>query len=560
MRRLLGVASLAALCVAGPAAAQQAPPPKDVLAVARGLADDAPAARKAAAVALADRWPDGAKAVPALVEALDDEEAGVRAAAAGALEALGKAALPVLSAHLDVIGRKPSATQLAPEAAVLADLLEEMWQLGPAFTPRDFAGAYDRGSTPSERRSVLAALAVADFWTMSVLGTEFTTPLIEDPRVGDMAAAAVALAGWTAARDRGLASGRSSGEAPANVLAAVRSEGVAVAGLATRLVAVGGWTGPTTEKSIREALAAAAGPDNLGAGPIKDLAEALGAVSDPARLPEALRDPGLIADERLAERFGSGLCRWAAVEDVVPLLGRPWARRAAVDRIVRSPTTPPAAEQDLRAFVRDEYLCRLQAAFALFRLGKPDAALAGELDRRVDRELGAAPMNSDTFDLACSAWWVAGAPPDRLVRLRTLIQRSAHDLTSGVAWQLRAFGPPAEPLAALFRSAATKREADWQEIAGALHLAGREFSRPLAGGARAEPLATSGTDQPASRSMTDAANDALLAGERAECLRALTKLGPAATSVMNDVDALRKDPNLRIAVAAGRASRAIRAK
>jgi HEAT repeat protein len=105
VRRIFGVA-LVAIMVLGGNAVAQAPSAKKPASSDRALKQwigdlkaESPQVRNAAAYEIASMGPAGAKAVPALIEALDDSEASVRFPATVALGEIGpaaKAAVPRL--------------------------------------------------------------------------------------------------------------------------------------------------------------------------------------------------------------------------------------------------------------------------------------------------------------------------------------------------------------------------------------------------------------------------------------------------------------------------------
>lgn len=98
----------------------------------RDLAAEDAVERRDAALALADIWPEGARAVPVLVAALDDEDGGVRDAAARSLAALGDRGVVSLATWLR------DAEDPARQAFV--HFVSEVMRLGAKGTPKDLAG------------------------------------------------------------------------------------------------------------------------------------------------------------------------------------------------------------------------------------------------------------------------------------------------------------------------------------------------------------------------------------------------------------------------------------
>ena len=100
MRVVVGAVVLAALAVASDASAGDAP--RAIAAIENDLVADDPAVRAKAAGELTDRFPDGAVAVPMLVDLLDDESPEVVAAAAKAIDSMAVAgATPLTKYFLD---------------------------------------------------------------------------------------------------------------------------------------------------------------------------------------------------------------------------------------------------------------------------------------------------------------------------------------------------------------------------------------------------------------------------------------------------------------------------
>ena len=93
---LVATALLAASAAHDVATAGDAP--RAVDAIESDLVADDPAVRAKAAAELTDRFPDGAVAVPMLVDLLDDESPEVVAAAAKSLDAFAVAGAPALTA------------------------------------------------------------------------------------------------------------------------------------------------------------------------------------------------------------------------------------------------------------------------------------------------------------------------------------------------------------------------------------------------------------------------------------------------------------------------------
>ena len=117
--------------------AGKAPPPPVPDLVLKLSAKDA-AARRDACIALKTRWPDAARAVPALIEVADDDEsADVKKAAVETLGALGNEGGKTFAAWVN--GVSPQ------EKEEMAGFFGSVRELGPAVTPADFQSACAQG-------------------------------------------------------------------------------------------------------------------------------------------------------------------------------------------------------------------------------------------------------------------------------------------------------------------------------------------------------------------------------------------------------------------------------
>jgi hypothetical protein len=120
-RALLGLALTASLAVVPPTVAAHAgDAPRAIDAIENDLVADDPAVRAKAAAELTDRFPDGAVAVPMLVDLLDDEDPAVVAAAAKAIDSMAIAgAKPLVAVLVDASNWSPSSHMLEQVAGLL---------------------------------------------------------------------------------------------------------------------------------------------------------------------------------------------------------------------------------------------------------------------------------------------------------------------------------------------------------------------------------------------------------------------------------------------------------
>jgi hypothetical protein len=151
----IGACALLTLAARGVAGEPPKAPVNPVQVAIDELAAPSADVRAAAAARLGALWPDAARAVPLLVIALEDEDAGVRGRASEAIRALAERALPVVAANVSTLAERD-------------DFLNTVRLLGDAATPTDMAlglrGTHPlalRGSAPVRRG--LTALAALRF-------------------------------------------------------------------------------------------------------------------------------------------------------------------------------------------------------------------------------------------------------------------------------------------------------------------------------------------------------------------------------------------------------------
>ena len=379
----------------------------EVDALLDALADGDAEARLEAATALPNHWPDGARAVPLLLEVVDEQGgpvqmAQVRQAARTALEVLGRRAAPVLD---DVLS---DADDLAHEYLGVA--LRRIFEIAAAPTALDAA----RGLWWHERTGILTTSLLApavrplaralappsDRETAFALLREQATRVVQggmdlrDPQDVELAAAAVVLAAQAlppvktpsfAADDPWMRVARlrrldATGETTPPLLAAFE-EAVQDEHDVVRRVA-------------RHALAARVPPADLPALLGEDLD-----ADDPALRLYAVRAlvEAHVADEQavatLVELLGMTPVSVEALVAVAALRGRAAPARDAVERLTRAPT-------------KDVYDLGVRAW--------AEAALAA-IDGRWDAEAAAnglpAAMNAELWSLvALEAEGVHAAP------------------------------------------------------------------------------------------------------------------------------------------------------
>jgi HEAT repeat protein len=228
---------------------------KKVEAHARDLLDPAATRRVEAARALGNLYPEGAEAVPLLVEAADDEDEAVRREAVVALRVLGRA------------GQQVAARESArfPEPTLrLMSLVGVLHSLGRMATDNWLLSLHARDGGADGLRAGLFALAaypehVLDPWarnTAPYRGAIYVAlPFArsKDARMAEAARAALAMAGRTAVAGRDV--GPSATSAP-ELLPLLGARHDAVRWFGWRLLAEGGPHDAATIDAILEAFAA----------------------------------------------------------------------------------------------------------------------------------------------------------------------------------------------------------------------------------------------------------------------------------------------------------------
>jgi HEAT repeat protein len=189
LRRVAISVLVLALGVDPPAVASAAP--SVVESAMAGLAHRDPKARASAANALASAYPDATRAVPVLVDALEDDDAGVRNAASRCLDALGRAALPTLSRYL--------ADESTPGRAEAFDVLSLLMGLGIMSNVKAWDLAAGAAGTPTPEVTYVAAVASGqrNFLPYCPVLVHALTSSRQTER--DLAAAALGILGWEAA-------------------------------------------------------------------------------------------------------------------------------------------------------------------------------------------------------------------------------------------------------------------------------------------------------------------------------------------------------------------------
>jgi hypothetical protein len=224
-RRLIGTAALfATLAVAGPTRAGDAPRTVDV--IENDLVADDPAVRAKAAAELTDRFPDGAVAVPMLVDLLDDESPDVVAAAAKAIDSMAVAGAARLTTYLTNDANWMPGSPLASRLPVLLDFKTPTFALS-AFDPIREQKHLPMQSGELAIASVLAARSESPRALFEWAGCSPTPKLLDAMHTSDevrpIAASALAMHGADALIDRGISPqdlpGRAAAVASAVVLA-----------------------------------------------------------------------------------------------------------------------------------------------------------------------------------------------------------------------------------------------------------------------------------------------------------------------------------------------------
>jgi HEAT repeat protein len=162
-----------------------------------GLLQDSDAAqRRKGAAALGASYPEGAAGIALLVDLLDDSDASVREAAAEALAALGREGVVD---HARFLRDKTD-----PARGLLNEKGKIYIALGAALTPGDLSEPMAAGMPPAMRKAGVAG-AVVDPLSGTGIETmlDIVTGALNDPDAGvrSMAAASLAVLGWSAVAD-----------------------------------------------------------------------------------------------------------------------------------------------------------------------------------------------------------------------------------------------------------------------------------------------------------------------------------------------------------------------
>lgn len=524
---------------------------QDVLTIARGLVNDDPSVRRDAAQACASHWPDGARAVPALLQALDDEDEGVRSAAEASLDALAGKSIAALSAFLTSAMKTGKAGLTDDDAASLEALLRRFCALGAGVVAKDLSDSL--ASTPnSSQRGLLAVAAGQELAYARTSGQEVVIPLIDDPELADLAAATVAWSAAWYARSHRLARPAPPSEAPAPWLAALGDARAGTRWTAARLLATWGRAGPKSIKVVTDALNREVGRDDAERYLISDLALALGVVSDPTVVVAAGLPGPLASDKDAASGFGVGLCRFASAEEASRLLNLPCSASPASLVLAGASAVPPASESRLRTLVLADGGPEFAAAVALCKLDSDTTELVRALESRVEAATRAGDPRI-AHPLLSSLFLLGGGTPERGRALLKAVQASPW-MASSLRGSCRATGSAADGVLAVLRPLAERRSRGWEEIASALGTEGGEFAHDLI--VEAQPVTVPAYPSSGTERGRDAMRQHLAANHRVTALRALVRLGPGAAGVLPDLEKLRDDADPRIALLAARAARA----
>jgi len=381
-------------------AAADDPPTVDSLCAA--LASGDAAARREALHDLSGRYPEGAAAVPLLVDALADDDAGVRAAAGDALTALGRrgleryralladtqdAAHPPFSRALD--GAAQSRGRLQPTALCILMVPGEEPAIRTAGT---LASGLVRG-TPADAEPILDVLV----------------DLLEDDLADVRAAAAAALS----LRGLDAVAGRRDVAPVPEARAALSGEPVGLRYAAVRLLAIAGSGGAEVVTALGEAAGEESGLLSLAA------CEALGRLGASAR-------PVASALERVLQRGDR-------------------ARFAAADALVRAGESGrvEARLADEKGEIRHAAAWALSLDEARRKAALP--VLAAWLEEERSETSGWTEMPEVASALARLGPAAAGTAPV----LRDVLQRRSEEDRVAAARALVAVAPPGEDAIAM---------------------------------------------------------------------------------------------------------------
>ena len=299
--------------------------PRAVAAIENDLVAGDPAVRAKAAAELADRFPDGAVAVPMLVDLLDDESPDVAAAAAKSIDSMALASVaPLAKFFADETNWKAGAP--------LAESLPVVMTLKGPRAADAFDYDRERKKAPIRHDELAKAALLSDDGRYGSPATPKILAAMRQADVRTLAAAALAMHGADAMCERGLAPpqhpGRSS--AAASALPLAKSDLDTRAWVACRLLARARAGDPAVVAVLTQTLTAKKTPAKPGSDEDRTYSPqqaciALGAIG-PAAASAAPVLLDLVAKKEtsvgVVYRSADALFRMGKESDVVALLER----------------------------------------------------------------------------------------------------------------------------------------------------------------------------------------------------------------------------------------------
>jgi hypothetical protein len=522
--------------------------PRAVAVIENDLLADGPAVRVKAALELADRFPDGAVAVPMLVDLLDDESPDVVAAAARAIDSMSVTAAAALADFL-ADDRRWSADGWLHRIASSA--------CGGYAGEPGWSAVGRPHQSPSIDQLAAASLFPAD---------RYVPRILDAAREGDDDVRAAAATALTMTGVVELDRVREFGRVPSPARSAAAAKAVALLRSDDHLKA---WAGAillerlqcTDDAVVDELVAALArrkppsSRDSCGdlcLGAFRGACKALGAIGPPASrgapvLVASLADEVVVLSR--ADPVGA-LLRMGTEADVVAALERlPRNRIDICCQLAWHGGAAAAVTPILIDHVRSSKATSLGVA-ALGDLG-PAArdALPVLKARMTDATDGVGPK--ERIDAAGAVLAIAPDDPDAIKALLSAPPELEDKATRSLAARAAPLPSVVERVVAFFRRQLAERCKDYG-IVEAL--------------ARFGPAARSSADDLIAQ-LKDAAEDVAVHGRRdsAVCwrrmvVRALGKIGPDAAAAVPALTELRDKGDETIRVAAAQALRRIRAK
>jgi hypothetical protein len=559
-RRVVRILGGAALCVAALAAAGDAAragdAPRAIAAIEDDLVADDPAVRAKGAAELTDRFPDGAVAVPMLVDLLDDESPEVVAAAAKAIDEMAIAGAASLCQYVDRESRSPSRT-----ASALNWLLPVIASLpGPRAEDLDTANA-DRNFP---RSSAVPAIGALVPWQLRRAAVAVLMPMTQD-RTGErptLARAAIAMLGAddVSARRAAAYTSPERTAAATSTFSLLRSDRDLRAWMGVRIVARLRSSDAVVVEELRRVVSSDKQPLDMGTFGTLQIARVAAADALAATGPSAAAAaPALLALVR-ARGTNSGLTR-ACVKALIAV-GRD-SELASLLGVTDAPIDMIAIELALAGRTDDLVVSQLAHALTLRDSMPRDLlraiAMLGVAGKPLLPPLREGLRALPPLFAVGYADAVLAIAPDDTEALKT-IDRVIMDNALGAerAWETLATRATPSALLAdrlgslLVGAKFAEMPEAWTSAVDGLARCGALSNRAVGDLTRLAGLADNACSDPATRAQSCV--------QRARVVVAIGRIGPAAATATSSLTALRDKGDETIRVPAAQALRRIKAK